>query len=103
MKRENYDHGFPQADWGSGEGGGAAGDDRGRPGARGLIAYSELVANIRALDLEPQSTDLAHMLGEISTDEHQAGRRHADRGGRAQGGRRDARLGILRAGALAGP
>ena len=73
MRREDYDHGFPAADW-------EAAKEEARQAmiarARGrrLITYSELVAEIRALDLEPQSPQLAHMLGEISTAEHAAGR-----------------------------
>ena len=39
-----------------------------------LIAYSDLVAETRSLDLEPQDDRLAHLLGEISTAEHEAGR-----------------------------
>ena len=41
---------------------------------RRVIAYSDLVAEIHTLDLEPKSEHLAHMLGEISTAEHEAGR-----------------------------
>ena len=73
MKRENYDHGFAQADWEEAK-------EEGRQAMiaearhKGLISYSDLVAEISALDLDPRSTDLAHMLGEISTEEHQAGR-----------------------------
>ncbi|MXY55855.1 MAG: hypothetical protein F4029_05365 [Gammaproteobacteria bacterium] len=73
MKREDYEHGFAPADW-----------DAAKEEARramvaaasrgGVVAYSELVAEIRALHLEPQSTHLAHMLGEISSAEHAAGR-----------------------------
>ena len=39
-----------------------------------MIFYSELVAEIGSCDLEPQSPQLAHMLGEVSTAEHNAGR-----------------------------
>ena len=41
---------------------------------QGVIYYSDLVAEIRSIDLEPQSPQLAHILGEISTEEHEAGR-----------------------------
>lgn len=41
---------------------------------RGRIAYSELVAQIQALHLEPHDPRLFHLLGEISTEEDQAGR-----------------------------
>ena len=40
----------------------------------GVIYCSDLVAEIRSIDLEPQSPQLVHMLGEISTEEHEAGR-----------------------------
>ncbi|MYD94150.1 MAG: hypothetical protein F4Y02_10750 [Chloroflexi bacterium] len=72
MKREGYDHGFPAAHWPA-----AKEEARQAMSARArrrkLITYSELVAAIQALDLEPQSPQLAHMLGETSTDEHAAG------------------------------
>ena len=43
--------------------------------ARGkVIAYSDLVSEIESCNLEPQSPQLAHMLGEISMEEHSAGR-----------------------------
>jgi hypothetical protein len=41
---------------------------------RGRIAYSELVAQISALRLEPHDPRLFHLLGEISTSEDSAGR-----------------------------
>ncbi|MGV3582624.1 MAG: hypothetical protein ACO1N8_09975 [Methylophilus sp.] len=41
---------------------------------RGRIAYSELVQQISALRLEPHDSRLFHLLGEISTEENQAGR-----------------------------
>ena len=73
MKRESFDHGFPEAVW-------EAGRAEAREAMiavaarRNLIAYSDLVAEIRSLDLDPQGMHLAHMLGEISTAEHEAGR-----------------------------
>ena len=73
MKRDNYEHGFAPADWDA-----AKAEARQAMIAaarrRGLIAYGELAAAIRRLDLEPQSTHLAHMLGEISSAEDAAGR-----------------------------
>ena len=45
---------------------------RARAGA--TIAYSELAGVVRTVLLEPDSTALAHMLGEISTEEDQGGR-----------------------------
>lgn len=41
---------------------------------RGRIAYSELVAQISALHLEPHDSRLFHLLGEISSEEDKAGR-----------------------------
>ncbi|MCY3597621.1 MAG: hypothetical protein OXG71_09350 [Rhodospirillales bacterium] len=39
-------------------------------GSRKLIAYSDLVAEIRSVDLEPHGEHLALLLGETSTAEH---------------------------------
>ena len=73
MKRENFDHGFPTEDWEA-----AKAEARRSMIAvvtRGsVIYYSRLVAEIISIDLEPQSPQLAHMLGEISTEEHEAER-----------------------------
>lgn len=41
---------------------------------RRVIACTDLVAEVRSLELEPQSDHLARMLGEISTAEHETGR-----------------------------
>ncbi|NMM15464.1 MAG: hypothetical protein HHJ17_18250 [Rhodoferax sp.] len=41
---------------------------------RGRMAYSELVAQITALSLEPHDPRLFHLLGEISSEEDAAGR-----------------------------
>ena len=73
MKRENFDHGYSQEAWEAAktEARQAMIDVAAR---RRVIAYSDLVAKIHSLDLEPQSDHLAHMLGEISTAEHEAGR-----------------------------
>lgn len=73
MKRESYDHGFPEADWEA-----AKAEARhvmvAAASQAGFVTYSDLVAQITALALAPRSTELAHMLGEISTAEHEAGR-----------------------------
>ena len=73
MQRENFDHGFADEVWEA-----AKAEARQAMIAvaarRGVIAYSDLVSEINSLSLEPQSLDLAHMLGEISTSEHDAGR-----------------------------
>ncbi len=41
---------------------------------RGMITYSELTEQVKTLHLEPDSYALAAMLGEISTEESNAGR-----------------------------
>lgn len=41
---------------------------------RGMIPYSELVRQIKTIHLEPDSYALGNMLGEISTEEDNAGR-----------------------------
>ena len=73
MKRENIDHDFAEEAWEA-----ARTEARQAMVAvavrRRVIAYSDLVVEIRSLDLEPQGERLAHMLGEISTAEHEAGR-----------------------------
>jgi hypothetical protein len=46
--------------------------DRAR--VRGMIPYSELVAQVKTMALQPESYALAAMLGEISRDEDAAGR-----------------------------
>ena len=73
MKRENFDHGYPEEAW---EAAKAEAHEAMTAVAkrRRVITYSDLVARIRSLDLDPQSDQLAHMLGEISTAEHEAGR-----------------------------
>ena len=73
MKRENFDHGFAEEAWEA-----ARAEARQAMIAvaarRRVIAYSDLVVEIRSLDLEPPGDRLAHLLGEISTAEHEAGR-----------------------------
>jgi hypothetical protein len=66
-------YGFTQTDWD------AAKDQArdamiGRASLRGMIAYSDLTAAITAIRLAPDSSALAALLGEISTDENAAGR-----------------------------
>ena len=41
---------------------------------RGMISYSDLVARIDSIHMEPDSFALAHMLGEVSEAENAAGR-----------------------------
>ena len=45
-----------------------------RAKVRGMIPYSELVEQVKTIELEPWSVALASMLGEISTEEDAAGR-----------------------------
>jgi len=45
-----------------------------RAKVRGMIPYSELVAKIKTISLEPEAYALAAMLGEISSEEDAAGR-----------------------------
>jgi hypothetical protein len=47
---------------------------RDRASQERTIAYSELVALVRPIQLQPDSHALAAMLGEISTEENEAGR-----------------------------
>ena len=72
MKRESFDHGYAEKAW---EVAKAEARDAmvAVAGRRRPIAYSDLVAGIRSVDLEPQDDRLAHLLGEISTAEHAAG------------------------------
>ena len=46
--------------------------DRAR--VRGMIPYSELVSMVNTIRLNPDSLELAHLLGEISEEEDAAGR-----------------------------
>ena len=41
---------------------------------RSVISYSDLVAQVRTCSLEPRGPHLAHLLGEISSEENTAGR-----------------------------
>jgi len=45
-----------------------------RAKVRGMIPYSELVSQVKTIDLEPHSYVLAAMLGEISSEEDAEGR-----------------------------
>ncbi|MBA7601190.1 hypothetical protein ES703_08257 [subsurface metagenome] len=45
-----------------------------RAKVRGMIPYSELVENVKSITMEPDSHALAAMLGEISSEEDNAGR-----------------------------
>jgi hypothetical protein len=41
---------------------------------RQMIPYSDFVARLRSVDLEPHDFRLRHLLGEISSEEYRAGR-----------------------------
>ena len=73
MLRKNFSHGFSQTEWNS-----AKDEARsimiGRARVRGMISYSDLVQQIHAIHLEPHDPRLAHLLGEISSEEDAAGR-----------------------------
>lgn len=45
-----------------------------RARVRGMIPYSDLVSQIRSISFEPHDSRFFHFLGEISTEESQAGR-----------------------------
>ena len=73
IRSGKFDHGFPGSVWEA-----AKAEAREAMIAvakqQSVIFYSDLVAEISSCDLEPQSPQLAHMLGEVSTAEHSAGR-----------------------------
>ena len=73
MFREKFDHGFDDKDWEAAKA--EARDAMIDVAARkGVIAYSDLVSKIRTVSLDPHGSQLAHMLGEISTSEYYAAR-----------------------------
>ena len=73
MKRKKFGHGFSESTW-----------DAAKEEARqvmtdvarrkGTISYSDLVYRIKRLPLDPHGPHLAHMLGEISSEENDEGR-----------------------------
>jgi hypothetical protein len=73
MLRDRFDHGLPPAKWEA-----AKNEAKeimvARARRRSTIAYSDLVAAIRSLSLQPRDPRLFHLLGEISSDEDAAGR-----------------------------
>ncbi|PTE11771.1 hypothetical protein [Mesorhizobium helmanticense] len=73
MRRESFDHGFSALAWEKAKQEALVVMTlRARTG--NPITYSDLVAQIKAVRMEPHDTRLAHFLGEISTEEHEAGR-----------------------------
>lgn len=73
MLRDSFKHGFSELDWKN-----AKEEARSTMIAvarrRGMMTYSELVRNIRSISLQPHDPRLFHFLGEISSEEDDAGR-----------------------------
>ncbi len=73
MLREGFKHGFSDEQW-------FAAKEEARQAmiavaqSKSLIAYSDLVRKIQSCVLEPNGAPLAHMLGEISSEEDEEGR-----------------------------
>ena len=73
MKRDHFVHGFSEAVW-------SASKEEAREAMirvaqrEDTMFYSELVQRITSCHLEPHDSRLAHMLGEISTEEDEVGR-----------------------------
>jgi hypothetical protein len=73
MKRDTFRHGFPESDWQAAkEEARAAMIKRAR--TRRTIAYSDLVAEIQSVKLDPHSAHLSHLLGLIAEEESENGR-----------------------------
>jgi molybdopterin synthase catalytic subunit len=73
MLRENFSHGFAQADWDA-----AKNEAReimiGCAKSRRMIPYSELVRQITRIRLQAHDARLSHFLGEIASEEDAQGR-----------------------------
>ena len=73
MLREDFKHGFAEVQW-------AAAKEEARQAmiavarSKSVITYSDLVRKITSCILEPNGAPLAHMLGEISSEEDEEGR-----------------------------
>ena len=73
MLREGFKHAFSEDQW-------SAAKDEARQAMitvarrKSVTAYSDLVREIKSCLLEPNGTHLAHMLGEISSEEDEEGR-----------------------------
>ena len=73
MIRKEYEHGFSKADWENSKN--QARDAMiARAKVRGMIPYSDLVREITSINLGAHDPRLAHMLGEISSEEDASGR-----------------------------
>lgn len=73
MIRDGFRHGFDADKWES-----AKSEARlfmiERARRRGMVSYSELVANVFSIELQPHDPRLFHFLGEIAKEEDTAGR-----------------------------
>jgi molybdopterin synthase catalytic subunit len=65
--------GFPEAAWQSAKREAKAALVA-RARVRGMLPYSDLVRSIHSISLEPHDVRLFHLLGELSTEEAEAGR-----------------------------
>jgi hypothetical protein len=75
MKREGLRHGYSPTEWEAAKR--EATDilsERASRRTNQTIAYSELTDEIKSIKLDPHGVPLAHMLGEISTEEDAAAR-----------------------------
>ena len=73
MKRDDFHHGFAEDVWDAAKDEArAAMIEVARQGR--TMSYTRLVQKITSCQLEPRDVRLAHMLGEISTEEDEAGR-----------------------------
>lgn len=73
MRMENFDQGFSASAWEKAKSEALA-VLRHRAKRGDSITYTDLVNKITAIRMEPHDTRLAHFLGEISTEEHEANR-----------------------------
>jgi molybdopterin synthase catalytic subunit len=73
MIRPGLKHGFPVKDWNQAKKGARAAMIK-RAKVRGMISYSDLVAEIKSIKIDAYDHRLFHMLGEISSAEDAAGR-----------------------------
>lgn len=75
MLREGFDHGFTDRQWQDAKAEATAVlKERAARRSNQTISYSDLVDQIKSIKLEPHDTRLAHMLGQISSEEDAAGR-----------------------------
>lgn len=73
MLRDGFKHGFSDAAWSAAKAEACA-ILMECARRRGMITYSDLVAQIQSVKMKPHDSRLAHFLGEISAEEDAAGR-----------------------------